>query len=499
MDTRYRSAFALIFAALLMLAAAPAWGQTFRGTILGIVSDATGAAVPGANVTVRNVDTGLLRSTETQADGSYRVPELPIGTYDVTVEKSGFQTSITSSVRVDVAAERHVDAELKPGEVKEQITVSGEAVPLIEITNATLGGTLTQESVKDLPINGRDYTKLIYLNPGVAGSPDQITDSPGSFGEFSMNGARGRSNNYLLDGTDMNDGYRNDPAINQGGVFATPSAIVPIDAVSDMAVLANFQPEYGRNGGAVVNIVTRSGTNQFHGSVFEYFRNNALDARNFFNTSDQPKAPFHNNQFGGSIGGPIVKDKTFFFLDYEGQQERVGVVTLALGPDPAQICADGGATNTVTAQLLQFLPQPNIPGTFGNPSPPGTGEDVGCPNGPNAQVIAPSFNNLTSMIAKIDHSFNQNNSITGRYFFGDSTQQFPLALNATGGQLPGFDTVTPTRVQIVSLYYLHVFSATKLNELRYGWNRFAEGFFPPDQNFDPGPIRPGNVPAGAAP
>jgi hypothetical protein len=504
MHTRCRSAFALVFAALLVLAAAPAGAQTFRGTILGIVTDATGAAVPGATVTVRNVDTGLLRNTETQADGSYRVPELPIGTYDVTVEKSGFQTSITSSVRVDVAAERHVDAALKPGEVKEQITVSGEALPLIEITNATLGGTLTQETVKDLPINGRDYTKLIYLNPGVAGSPDQITDSPGSFGEFSMNGARGRSNNYLLDGTDMNDGYRNDPAINQGGVFATPSAILPIDAVSDMAVLSNFQPEYGRNGGAVVNIVTRSGTNQFHGSAFEYFRNDALDARNFFNTSDQIRAPFHNNQFGGSLGGPIVKDKTFFFLDYEGQQERVGVVTLACVPEPARIAFDEaahGAPPPVIAALLarNLWPAPTHPISLATASDPAY--DTGCPNGPNASVITPSFNNLTSMIAKIDHSFNQSNSITGRYFFADSTQSFPLALSATGGQLPGFNTVTPTRVQLVSLSYVHIFSPTKLNEMRFGWNRFAEGFFPEDQNFHPSSIglcAASNAPGGSA-
>src|SRR5712672_2709312 len=357
---------ALTFIALIVLAAPPGRAQTFRGTILGTVADATGGVVPGAMVTVHNVDTGLLRNTETQADGSYRVPELPIGTYDVSVEKSGFQTSITSSVRVDVAAERHVDSALKPGEVKEQITVSGEALPLIEITNATLGGTLTQETVKDLPINGRDYTKLIYLNPGVAGSPDQITDSPGSFGEFSMNGARGRSNNYLLDGTDMNDGYRNDPAINQGGVFATPSAVLPIDAVSEMRVLSNFEAEYGRNGGAVVNIVTKSGSNQFHGTGFEYFRNNALDARNFFNTSDQPKAPFHNNQCGGSIGGPMVKDKTFFFLDYEGQQERVGVVTLACVPEPARIAIDeatNGAPPPVIAALLarNLWPAPTHP------------------------------------------------------------------------------------------------------------------------------------------
>ena len=294
-----------------------------------------------------------------------------------------------------------------------------------------------------MPINGRDYTKLIYLNPGVAGSPDQITDSPGSFGEFSMNGARGRSNNYLLDGTDMNDGYRNDPAINQGGVFATPSAILPIDAVSDMRVLSNFEPEYGRSGGAVVNIVTRSGTNQFHGSAFEYFRNDALDARNFFNTSDQPKAPFHNNQFGGSIGGPIIKDKTFFFLDYEGQQEKVGVVTLACVPEPARIAVDEAAAGFVSNPVINALlarnpwPSPDHPISPAQASDPATGGlyDSGCPNGPNATVISPSSNGLTSMIAKIDHSFGQNDSVTGRYFFGDSTQSFPLQLSATGGQL----------------------------------------------------------------
>jgi len=429
---RFVLAQKLLFAGLILcvtaLTALPSRAQTFRGTILGTVTDPTGAVVPGAMVTIRNVDTGLVRTTETQADGSYRLPEVPIGTYDVTVEKPDFQTSVTSGVKVDVSAERRVDSALKPGAVKEQITVSGEELPEIETTSDNLGGTLTQDSVKDLPINGRDYTKLIYLNPGVAGSPDQITDSPGSFGEFSMNGARGRSNNYLLDGTDMNDGYRNDPAINQGGVFATPSAILPIDAVSDMAVLSNFQPEYGRNGGAVVNIVTRSGTNQIHGSAFEYFRNDVLDARNFFNLSDQPKSPFHNNQFGGSIGGPIVKDKTFFFLDYEGQQEKVGVVTLACVPEPARIAVDeaaNGAPNSVIAALLARnpWPAPDHPISMAQAMDPAY--DTGCPNGPNATAITPSSNGLTSMIAKIDQSFGQNNILTGRYFFGDSTQSFP--------------------------------------------------------------------------
>lgn len=474
--------------------------QTFRGTILGTVTDASGAAVAGGNVTVRNVDTGVERTTQTNDAGQYTVPELQVGTYNVTVEKQGFQTWTATGVAVDVAAQKLVDAQLRLGAVSQNIVVSAEELPQVETTNDTLGGTLTQDNVKDLPINGRDYTKLIFLNPGVAGSPDQITDSPGSFGEFSMNGARGRSNNYLLDGTDMNDGYRNDPAINQGGVFATPSAILPIDAVQELRVESNFQPEFGRNGGAVVNIVTKSGTDQFHGSAFEYFRNDGLDARNYFDRPPAPKAPFHNNQFGGSIGGPIVKDKTFFFADYEGQRESVGVVTLACVPTLTQIAnaeaALGPAVTDVGRALLNFWPH-----NASNYIPGVTSNDLGCFDAnnnfaPDYTAIAPSFNNLSSFIGKIDHSFDQNNSITGRYFFGDSRQQFPLALNATGGELPGFDTVTPTRVQLVSVSYVHVISPTMVNEVRYGWNRFSEGFFPQDANFNPNTIGFCNTPIG---
>ena len=478
----------------LLLCSAALLAQTFRGTILGTVTDPGGAVIANAKVIAHNVNTGLERTTSTSDDGSYSIPELPIGTYTVSVSQSGFQTQITNNIAVNVSVERRVDVTLKPGQVAETVEVSGETLPLVETTSDTLGGVLTQQDVKDLPINGRDYTKLIYLNPGVAGSPDQITDSPGSFGEFSMNGARGRSNNYLLDGTDMNDGYRNDPAINQGGVFATPSAILPIDAVSDMRVLSNFEPEFGRNGGAIVNIVTKSGTNAIHGDAFEYFRNDALDARNYFDQTSAPKAPFHNNQFGGSMGGPIVKNKTFFFVDYEGQRESVGVVSLACVPTLSQIAsakaALGTAVSPVGSALLDFWPHDAanyIPGV----SPTATG----CGGAADYVAIAPSFNNLSSFIGKIDHSFSSRNNVTGRYFFGDSTQQFPLALNATGGQLPGFDTVTPTRVQLVSLSDVHVISPTKVNELRYGWNRFAEGFFPQDSKFDPSTIGLCNVPS----
>ncbi|MGZ4813112.1 MAG: outer membrane beta-barrel protein [Terriglobales bacterium] len=476
--------------AFLLCGAVSLAAQTFRGTILGTVSDTSGAVLSGATVTARNTGTGLQRTTHTSADGSYSIPELPIGRYDLTVSQQGFQTAVTHVVDVNVTTERRVDTQLKPGAVNERIEVSAETLPQVETTTDTLGGTLVAGEVKDLPVNGRDYTKLIYLNPGITGSPDQVTDSPGSYGLFSMNGARGRSNNFLLDGTDMNDGYRNLPAINEPGVFGTPATILPVDAIAELRVISNFEPEYGRNAGATINMVTKSGTNSLHGSAIEFFRNDALDARNYFDPKGQPKAPFHNNQFGGSLGGPIVKNKTFFYVNYEGQRERVGVVTLGCVPDPAQIANDialQGPPNPVIAKLLARnpWPKPNIPGTFGTPSEPGTGEDLGCGGVANASLITPSYNRVDSMIGKIDHSFNANNVLTGRYFFGDSEQAFPLALTASGGQLPGFNTYTPTRVHLVSLSYVRIVSPTKVNELRYGWNRFAEGFLPEDRNFHP--------------
>ena len=451
--------------------------QTFRGTLLGTVADATGAVIPGAAITVKNMDTGVARTTESNGDGQFTVPELPIGRYSVDVTMTGFAPYHAEGINIEVAAQVNLTVTLQTGAQKEQVVVSGTALQ-VETTSNTLGATLTTSDVKNLPVNGRDYTKLIYLTPGVTGSPDQISDSPGSFGTFSVNGARGRSNNFLLDGTDMNDGYRNDPAVNEAGVFGAPATILPIDAVSELRVLSNFEPEYGRSAGGVINIVTKSGTNKFHGTAAEYFRNNALDARNYFNTKGQTQAPFHNNQFGGSIGGPIIPNRTFFFFDYEGQRESVGTVSQACVPDPAVIQSLGGATNPVIAALLQRnpWPAPNLGGS--------TSGETGCDNGPNAAVVAPSSNDITSLIAKVDHNITQNNMLSGRYYYGDSTQSFPLALSG-GGILPGFNTSTPTRVQLVSISLVSVLAPNKVNEARFGWNRFAEGFFPEDRSFAP--------------
>ena len=301
-------------------------------------------------------------------------------------------------------------------------------------------------------MNGRDFISSLVW-PGATGDPSGATDSR-IIRIFSANGNRGRANNYLLDGTDMNDGYRNLPAINEAGVFGTPATILPIEAISEVAVLSNFEAEYGRNSGAVVNIVTKSGTNDFHGSAFEFFRNNALDARNFFNPKPDPQTAFRNNQFGGSLGGPIIRNRTFFYFAYEGQRERVGLNSTARVPDPREIAALGGPTNPVIARVLARNPWPSP----NRPLP--LFDDTGTPN---LFVTTRALNDVDSLIGKVDHSFNEQNQLTARYFFGNSNQSFPLAILA-GNVLPGYNTVTPTRVNLFSISYLRLFSSTKVNE-----------------------------------
>ena len=466
----------VLMCALILFSATPLVAQTFRGTILGTVTDPQGAVIPGANVAAVNVGTGIMRSTVTDADGNYSIAELPIGMYEVRVQATGFQNATVKDVVVEVASDRRVDVKMEVGGVETVVEVA--AATQVETTNTTLGGTIQARAVQDLPVNGRDFTKFLVLVPGATGDPSGATDSPGSFGLFSANGNRGRSNNYLLDGTDMNDGYRNLPAINEAGVFGTPATILPVEAIAETAVLADFEAEFGRNSGAIVNIVTKSGTNEFHGSLFEFVRNDAFDARNVFNPEPNPQSAFRNNQFGFSLGGPIVKNKTFFFVAYEGQRERVGLSSRARVPEPGEISdavvnlmAAGETVNPVIARLLARNPWPT----------PNQPLDA---SGTNLFVTTRALNDVNSFIGKIDHSFNENNQLTGRYFYGKSNQSFPLALLA-GNVLPGFNTVTPTKVHLLSLSYLKILSPTKVNEARFGYNRFDEGFFPEDQDFDP--------------
>src|SRR3984885_4083573 len=494
---RWGVVVAIVCAVLMMtLAAAPGWAQSFRGTIQGTVTDSSGAALVGATVTVHNIDTGVDRITNTTTDGGYLMPELPVGTYDVIVEMSGFQKSKVAGVAVAVAAGRRVDVALKPGQVNQQIVVSGEEVPVVETSSDTLGGTFESSAVEDLPINGRDYTKMLILVPGATGEPNGGGDSPGSYGQFSVNGSRGRANNYLLDGTDMNDGYRNLPAINQGGVFGTPGTILPEDSIQELSVLSNTEAEYGRNSGSVVNIITKSGGNTFHGSAFEDFRNAVLNARNYFNDLDQPKDAFRNNQFGGTLGGPIIKDKLFFYGSYEGQREGMAITSInnvptlndGIAGDPndyTQAIASLGGTVPCTTTVIACVDansnviNPTILNLYNLCSSNGHCSGFHDVWPTTSAVGGPASNNLDSAIAKIDYNVNTNNQISGRYFFGNSHQSFPLGVGG-GNNLPNTNTNAPIRTQLVSISWVHIVSPEKVNEARFGWNRYRNGFFPED-------------------
>src|SRR6266404_3597212 len=465
--------FVLVIAALVV--SPVAFAQSFRGTIEGTVLDTSGGVVPGAEVKVTGTDTGLVRSATTNDLGAYSVTELPGGRYSVAVSKSGYKATTLQGVVVTVGTSQRVDAKLAAGASTEVVTVNAE-VPLVESSSNTMGGTIEALHLQEIPINGRDYTKVLVMTPGATGDGGGGSDSPGSLGLFSSNGNRGRANNYLLDGTDMNDGYRNLPVLNQGGVFGTPSTVLPVDALAEIPVLSNVEPEYGRNSGAVVNMVTKSGTKDWHGSAYEFFRNNALDARNFFNTVDAPQSPFHNNQFGGSLGGPIWKDKTFFFGAYEGQRESGAQPESILVPSQAEITALGGATDPVISNLLALNPWGSLPALG----------DLGGPESATLTTSVPFSNDADTYIAKIDQHIGQH-LLTGRYLYGHSDQSFPFGL-VGGGVTPGFNTTTPTTVNLVSLSYTHIVTPKLLAELRFGFNRFTESFHPQDNKFDPASI-----------
>ena len=443
----------LLACAFILAIATAAMAQTFRGGIQGTVLDQTGAALPGVTVTVTSIGTGLTRMVQTDVNGNYFFSELPIGLYNVEATLQGYGNQLRKAVEVGAAASARVYFEMKPGGLAESVEVVARA-PLVDAARNDQGGRIEGAQANEIPLNGRDFVKLLSLVPGSTADPSGINDSPGSFGLFSINGNRGRSNNYLLDGTDMNDGYRNLPAINEAGVFGTPATVLPIDAVAEFPVLSGVEAEYGRNAGAIVNIVTRSGTNAVTGSLYEYFRDDGMGARNFFNAEPNPKNEFRNNQFGGALGGPFKRDRVFYFFSYEGQREHGGVPGPARVPTADEIAAataaNGGVVNPVVRGLLQH----------GLWQAPNQAPDD---NGDNLQAVTRFDNRVDSLIAKVDERIGGGDQLTVRYFFGDSDQSFPLGLLG-GGVLPGYNTDTPTTVHLLSGSFTHVFTPRVLLE-----------------------------------
>ncbi|HWY77682.1 MAG TPA: carboxypeptidase regulatory-like domain-containing protein, partial [Verrucomicrobiae bacterium] len=335
----------LVFLFVLLLSGnfANVAAQSFRGGIRGEITDAHGLPVAGAKVIARNLGTSETREVTADAEGEYRFLELPAGEYEVSAMAPGLQEARVSRVRVEVGAETVIGVKLSQVKDRQDTVTVVETVPLVETSSTTLSQVVDRQLVQELPLNGRDFGKLVALTPGVTVEGSGVAGSEKGFGQFNINGNRDRSNNYNLDGTDNNDPFFNNSALNQVGITGAPATLLPLDAIQEFSIQSQFGSEYGRNSGSVVNIITRSGTNVFHGSLYEYNRNSAFDARNYFNTKLQqggapnPQSRFNNNNFGGSLGGPVLKDHAFFFFAYEGQRERVGSDFTLKVPSAAQI------------------------------------------------------------------------------------------------------------------------------------------------------------------
>ncbi len=453
------------------------FGQSFRGSIRGRVVDPQGSVIAGAEVTAKNSATGQERKTVTGADGDYVLAELPAGEYVVTASSAGL-SPVAQNVVVNVGVDTTADFDLTKVESKiEQVTITASA-PVIDETRDVLGEVVERKLVSDLPLNGRDFGKLVALVPGATVEPSGVAAVQSGFGQFSINGNRDRSNNYTLDGTDNNDPFFNNSALNQTGIGGAPASLLPIDAIQEFNLQSQFPAEYGRNSGAVINIITKSGTNHFHGSAFEFVRNDFFDARNYFNRAPAPQSAFRNNQFGASLGGPIIKDKTFFFGAYEGQRERVGSDFSLLVPTSTQIANaqqdainNGVTPNPALTKILGLFPQPTgFNGTSGTLA--GTVKDK---------------NDVDSLIVKLDQNLSDTEQLSGRYAFASSQQVFPLGGlgSGAGSRLPQFAQQSPTRVQVVSISLLSTLSSQKLNEVRFGYSRYRTSFTSLDSNFDP--------------
>jgi hypothetical protein len=430
----------------LLLGSISVLAQTTAGRILGTVSDQSGAAVAGATVVVTNVERGTSRTLTTDETGGYVAPELLPGVYKIHVEAKGFKTSERPNVAIEVATDVRADFPLQPGQVTEMVVVE-DAVPLVNTTSSTLGGTLSNEEINDLPLSGRNYENLLQLRPGVIRYPG------GGFSTTSANGLRAEDNGYYIEGLFNSEPYSGQAIVNGAGIAGDSATILPIEAIQEFNLQQNPPAEYGWKPGAVVNVGLKSGTNKVHGSAFGFGRDGNLDARNFFNDDPNPKLTRTLEQFGGSLGGAFVKDKAFYFFAYEGQRYNVGnsyggvtspsMMAFNLPPGSPADCTTLAATvdcadsipNAIADLQASGVPidqaSLNIAGcTLSGTSVTCTGS--GFPlNNTQGTGITNGFNNnvhVDNVVGKIDDRLSDQHSISAMYFFGNNSgtvEDFP--------------------------------------------------------------------------
>jgi hypothetical protein len=436
---------------LAVMTAATVSAQTSGGAIRGTVSDPSGASVQGADITIEEVSTSESWKLASSSAGLYHRPNLPVGRYKVTVKSPGFSTAERTNIDVQVGSESVVNVQLVLGKSEEKVTVALQAAT-VDLATSQTGAVNSGQVVRELPLNGRDWTTLAALQPEVSivrtENAPALSNSRGNRGLGTMmaiGGARPQQSSYRLDGVSVND-------YDGGGPASVLGISLGVDAIQEFSVVTGNAPaDYGKTSGGVIDAVTRAGTNQLHGSLYEFLRNSALDARNFFDGHSVP--PFKRNQFGGSLGGPIRRQKTFFFFDYEGIRQGLGVTTVDTVPSPAarigQLVAGPVTVSPLVAPFLAFFPLPN-----------------GQIKGDAGAYTFPSQNGTTEnfVTSRVDHRFSDFDAIHATYLFDRGQTTGPDAFD---GVLLG----TFSQRQTASIEESHIFSPSVVNFTRIGFNR----------------------------
>jgi hypothetical protein len=488
----------------LSLISLSALAQSTAGRVLGSVTDQSGASVAGATVVITDTQRGTSRTLTTDSSGEYVAPDLIPGTYKIHVAAKGFKSTERPNITIEVATDVRADFTLQPGNVSEVVIVTGE-IPLLNTTSSTLGGTLSNEEINDLPLNGRNYQNLLQLRPGVMRYPG------GGFSTTSANGLRAEDNAYLIDGLYNTEPFSGQGIINGSGIVGDSATILPIDAIQEFNLQQNPPAEYGWKPGAIVNVGLKSGTNTMHGTVFGFGRDGAMDARNYFNQSPAAKTDRTLEQFGGSLGGAIVKDKAFFFAAYEGQRYNIGNTYSVTTPSMVHIappatpnciyvltgdCANSipdavadlqaamalGAIGANGAPVGPSAASQKISGcTWAATGPPncnGSGFPINTNASPNFVQGFPNEATTDDVVAKVDYNFNQRNSISGTYFFGNNSgtvEDFPELQTQWRSKIH-------TRAQVVGGNWIWTPNTRWVNEARVGYNRLYQPTLPGDLN-----------------
>jgi hypothetical protein len=443
--------------ALLLSLPISIWAQA-TGAITGAVTDPSGAVIPGAKVTATRGDTGVSQSTVTTGAGTYTIPNLVVGVYNVTAEGAGFKTASATGITLDVSQQREVNFKLTVVGVESTVEVNATP-PLLNTTDGMLGGLVTEEQVQTLPLNGRSIANLVMMQPGMA----QDTGGMGWLSpQWISNGNRGETLVATLDNADASDTEMGTPQFWNFN----------LDAISEFKVLQNnYSAMYGQGGGTITQIVSKTGTNEFHGSAFEFLRNNTFDARNFFAT-DVP--PFQRNEFGATFGGPIKKDKTFFFAEYAGFRQRLGEPTIMSVPtqDERQGLVTVGAytyqvpLNSVAQEVLNKYPLPNQPG--------------GLYGANTLNVLFKQPTNDDQFSVRLDHRFSDKDSLFARASYVNNSQNEVDAVAAI--ENPTFSAGNFNNPRNYAVSETHIFSPTLLNNFIFTLNRQIEGSLPPTQS-----------------